>query len=220
MLLVDDTQAFGLLGAAPGPGQPWGQGGGGSLAHAGVGGSGVLSITSLAKGLGVPVAVLAGSASQMARFRARSETRVHTSPASELHTWLAAHALRQDALRGEARRHRLLSRIGQFRQALGALGLVPEGGLFPVQKLRLPTAHAAFGLHEYLRRRGLRALLLTNVGRPTVPEVAFSLRADHSAADIRHLTRTVGVGLGRSGAGSLPTTAWAFSFASFHFLSP
>ncbi|MFD2784422.1 PLP-dependent aminotransferase family protein [Hymenobacter rubripertinctus] len=195
VLLVDDTQAFGLLGAAPGPGSPWGRGGGGSLVHAGVAGAGVLTITSLAKGLGVPVAVLAGSATHLTRFRQRSETRVHTSPASELHAWLAAQALHQDARSGDVRRHRLLCRICQFRQALTAGGLRPAGGLFPVQKLRLSAAHAAFGLHEYLRRRGIRVLLLADARRPTVPEVACCLRADHSVADIGQLSRAIAVGL-------------------------
>jgi hypothetical protein len=60
-LVIDDTQALGILGHSPGPHAPYGKGGGGSLQWAGIGGPDVLVVSSLAKGFGAPVAVLAGS---------------------------------------------------------------------------------------------------------------------------------------------------------------
>ncbi|SHJ47391.1 8-amino-7-oxononanoate synthase [Hymenobacter daecheongensis DSM 21074] len=189
VLLVDDTQAFGVLGARPDDAMPLGSGGGGSLPYLGLRSGKILTITSLAKGLGVPVAVLAGSAARLACFERRSEVRVHTSPVSNLHAWAAQEALRHDARHGDAARHQLGQRITAFRQALTTAEIEPLGGMFPVQRLLLPRATAALALHEQLRRQGIRALLLADEGRPAVPQLAFCLRADHSPADIGRVTR-------------------------------
>ena len=191
VLLLDDTQAFGVLGARLGPANRLGQGGGGSLPWAAIdprNGPEILVITSLAKGLGVPVAVLAGRAARLRQFRRCSETRVHTSPVSAWHTWAAAAALHHDAHHGEAARQRLGRRIAQFRQALGQAGVRPRGGLFPVQKLVLARTTAALSLHQQLRQAGIETVLLAGEQRPGVPEIAFCLRADHSAADINQAT--------------------------------
>ncbi|UOQ96260.1 aminotransferase class I/II-fold pyridoxal phosphate-dependent enzyme [Hymenobacter sp. 5317J-9] len=188
VLLIDDTQAFGVLGANPARNRPLGQGGGGLLRWARLTPQGLgpelLTITSLAKGLGVPVAVLAGRASRLAQFRRRAETRVHTSPVSAWHAWAAEQALRHDARHGHAARRRLGLRITQFRRALARAGIRPLGDDFPVQKIVLDRTTAALGLHQQLRQAGLNTLLLAGETRPGVPEVAFCLRADHSAADI------------------------------------
>ena len=116
VLLIDDTQAFGVLGAAPSARRLLGRGGGGTLPYLGLRSPQILTITSLAKGLGVPVAVLAGSAARLAGFQRRSDVRMHTSPVSNLHAWAAGEALRHDARHGDAARARLGQRIGQFRQ--------------------------------------------------------------------------------------------------------
>ncbi|TGE20053.1 aminotransferase class I/II-fold pyridoxal phosphate-dependent enzyme [Hymenobacter elongatus] len=191
VLLLDDTQAFGVLGAAPTGRLPLGHGGGGCLPFVGVRSAKLLTITSLAKGLGVPVAVLAGSASRLARYERRSDVRVHTSPVSNLHAWVARAALRHDACHGDEARQRLGQRIRQFRGALAAAGICPQGGLFPVQKLLLPCTTAALSMQQQLRQHGIETLLLADTHRPTVPQVAFCLRADHSAADIRAVTECV-----------------------------
>lgn len=194
VLLLDDTQACGVLGTRPGPASPLGQGGGGSLKWAGIDprhGPEILTITSLAKGLGVPVAVLAGRAARLAQFRRRAETRVHTSPVSAWHAWATAAALHHDAHHGEAARQRLGQRIGQFRQALARAGLQPRGGIFPVQKLVLARTTAVLSLHQQLRQAGIETLLLAGEQHPGVPEIAFCLRADHSAACIEQVAATL-----------------------------
>ncbi|WP_375437966.1 aminotransferase class I/II-fold pyridoxal phosphate-dependent enzyme [uncultured Hymenobacter sp.] len=184
VLLLDDTQAFGVLGAGADARLPLGYGGGGSLPFVGVQSPKIITITSLAKGLGVPVAVLAGSRAQLARFERCSEVRVHTSQVSVPHAWATRDALRHDARHGDTSRQQLWQRIAQFRRELTAVGIQPQGGIFPVQKLRLPRATAALSLYQQLRQEGIRALLLADERRPAVPQVAFCLRADHSAADI------------------------------------
>ncbi|NML63595.1 aminotransferase class I/II-fold pyridoxal phosphate-dependent enzyme [Hymenobacter sp. RP-2-7] len=196
VLLLDDTQAFGVLGARPTATRPLGLGGGGSLRWAGLRDDGtgpeLLTITSLAKGLGVPVAVLAGRARRLAQFARCAETRVHSSPASIWHVWAAAQALRLDAHGGAAARQQLGQRIGQFRAALGWVGLRPAGGWFPVQKLVPARATAALALHQQLRQAGIATVLLAGEQQPGVPEIAFCLRADHSPADIARVAAGLG----------------------------
>src|SRR5439155_1761385 len=66
LLLVDDTQALGVLGARRGT-HPYGTGGGGSPAWTGARGPGLVVVASLAKGFGVPVAVVSGERSAIGR---------------------------------------------------------------------------------------------------------------------------------------------------------
>ncbi|UYZ64293.1 aminotransferase class I/II-fold pyridoxal phosphate-dependent enzyme [Hymenobacter weizhouensis] len=205
VLLIDDTQAFGVVGEKPTVRQPLGRDGGGSLAYLGVRGPHLLCITSLAKGLGVPVAVLTGSRAWVARLARRGATRVHSSPVSNWHAWAAGQALQRDASgAGDAARQQLALRIGEFRRVLHGAGWAAGGGWFPVQKLALPTAAAALGLHCYLEQQGIRGLLLANAQRPAVPQVAFCLRADHSAADVARLT-------GALLAWAAGAAAWSFT---------
>src|SRR5690606_633171 len=60
-LVLDDTQALGLLGVAPDQVAPYGWGGGGSLCHHALAGPEIILVSSLAKSFGVPLAVLSGS---------------------------------------------------------------------------------------------------------------------------------------------------------------
>jgi len=98
LVVVDDTQALGILGRDPGPGRPYGRGGGGSLRLARLNSPDVLVVSSLAKAFGVPVAVIAGSGSLTGRYERRSETRVHCSPPSFAHLRAAEHALEVNRL--------------------------------------------------------------------------------------------------------------------------
>lgn len=144
---------------------------------------------SLAKGLGVPVAVLAGSAKRIERYRRGSEVRVHTSPVSNLHAWAAWQALQNDRSQGDALRNQLYRNVGLFKQTLWPVATT--GGWFPVQKLALPNATAVFSLYHQLRLQDIQSLLLANDQQPTVPELAFCIRADHTTAAILHTCRQI-----------------------------
>lgn len=182
VLLVDDTQAFGILGQHPNARLPYGTGGGGCLPYLELQSPKILTITSLAKGLGVPVAVLAGSANQIRRYRQNSEVRVHTSPVSNLHAWAAWQALQNDRSTGDALRSQLYQNVVLFKQTVQPVSTT--GGWFPIQKLALQEAQAVFALYHRLRQQGVQSLLLTNDRQPTVPEIAFCIRADHTTAVI------------------------------------
>ena len=190
LLVVDDTQALGILGHSPGPGRPYGQGGGGSLRYSGLGGPDVLVVSSLAKGFGAPLAALSGSDELIREFEAQSETRVHCSPPSVAAIHAAEHALMLNAEVGDARRVQLAQRVQQFRRQLAAAGLAADGGLFPVQTLK-PASHLdARRLHERLFNLGVRTVLrCSHDGKEA--RLSFIITARHRPGDIERAVKAL-----------------------------
>ncbi len=176
-LVVDDTQAFGILGerargeASP----PYGRGGGGTAAWFGLRGPEVIVACSLAKGLGVPLATLAGSAAMVERFERGGLTRQHCSAPSAAHLAAASRALALNRERGEALRHLLARKIARFRGRLQAGGIAVHGGLFPVQTPELGSRAPA--IHRSLRARGITGVLHDGSGPP---RLSFLITAAHS----------------------------------------
>ena len=181
-LVVDDTQALGIYGRSA-RGTPYGFGGGGSLRWHGIDDDRVIVISSLAKGLGVPIAVLAGSDDAIARFTRHSDTRVHCSPPSVAMLRAAEHALIVNAARGDWLRDQLARRVRYFRTRLAELALEAEGGWFPVQTLRLEPEKMALDLHERLRGAGIATVLQRDRGGGG-PRVSFILTARHRRSEI------------------------------------
>lgn len=167
-LLLDDTQVLGVAGAA----------GGGSARLHGLpdgydkAGGHLIVGASLAKGFGVPLAVLAGSAGLLRRFEAHSQTRVHASPPSAAVLAAARRALTLNAAHGDVLRARLAARVAQWRAGMAAAGIACRGGSFPVQ--RLP---GRIHLQQALRAAGVLALAQTGGGAGAL---IFLLRADHT----------------------------------------
>lgn len=158
-LILDDTQALGILGHTPDPGAPYGRGGGGSLRWSKVGGPDLLLVSSLAKGFGAPVAALSGSRDLISRFEARSETQMHTSPPSVAVIHAAEHALALNREHGDELRLRLARLVGYFRQRLAKEGMSANGGLFPVQTIAPIPGLDAASLYTRLLRAGVRMVL-------------------------------------------------------------
>ena len=159
-VIVDDAQAIGLYGVAPGAAAPYGRGGGGSAARCGVAGDPALVlVASLAKAFGAPVTMVGGARGFVDRFTRDSETLVHCSPPSEAVLAAARRALALPAADAEALRARLAARVRRLRRALRARGFVARGGLFPLQRVPLPSAEVAVALHRRLLRAGVRAVV-------------------------------------------------------------
>lgn len=183
-LLVDDTQALGVLGAEPDTGMPYGHGGGGSLRFQSAEGPHVLVIASLAKGFGVPLAVLAGARREIRRFAAASETRVHCSPPSVAALRAAERALAVNRVAGEQLRARLLALVRMFRAGVARLGLRCSGGPLPVQALAPMRPKLAIALQAELARRRVRVFAQRH-GRGDA-RLCFVLTARHTRADVEH----------------------------------
>jgi 8-amino-7-oxononanoate synthase len=190
VLVVDDTQALGILGSAPDAVTPYGKGGGGSLAWADVYSPRVTVLSSMAKGFGVPAAVLCGTRSMVERFEAMSETRVHCSPPSVASLRAAERALQVNQTHGALLRARLAALVRRFRKRLESIGLVPDGNLFPVQTISTLTAPQAMELHQYLLDRGIRTVLHRGrVGHGM--KVSVLVNANHSPELVDHLAEVV-----------------------------
>jgi 8-amino-7-oxononanoate synthase len=186
-LVIDDTQALGLFGANPSREHPFGCGGGGSLRHQHLRGSRVIIGASLAKALGVPLAVVSGPECVMSTLAAESDIRVHTSPPSAPLIAAGQSALRQSLCRGGELRRSLAQRIRAFRDGVAQLGLHSAGGLFPVQSLPLPDAPR---LQRELAARGVHALVTQpSCARGTA--LTFILRADHKELQLSAALRTL-----------------------------
>ena len=183
-LVVDDTQALGVLGASPTRTQPYGIGGGGSLRWHSVFGAHIIVGSSLAKGFGVPLAVLSGSRALIDRFRVHSETRIHCSPPSIAAVHAAGHALRLNRHHGDRLRHKLLDLVVRLRRRLGAIGLAPVGPFpFPVQPFCAGGQPLLRRVLSWLSSCGVRALL-TKGCKAVGASVTFLLTARHNPTDI------------------------------------
>ncbi len=183
LLVLDDTQALGILGEVPARHAPYGLSGGGILRWSGAFGPDILLGTSLAKGLGAPVAALTGSEEFIRRFTGGSDTRVHCSPPSVAVIHAAEHALAVNRVRGNLLRQHLLRRVQQFRDGAGRFGRSFTGGLFPVQTLREIDGLDAVLLYQRLARRGVRTVLSQPRSGGNA-RLSFLITARHSAMDI------------------------------------
>jgi 8-amino-7-oxononanoate synthase len=187
LLVVDDTQAIGVLGAGGDSELPYGHGGGGTLRHLGVAGSDVVVFVSLAKGFGAPVAVLVAAPALIAAFRERSETRVHCSPPALPVLLAAQRALAIDRSQGDVIRRRLATRVARFRHAIVGTGMLDSPGLFPILSLRMPTPRRAIAVHHALARYGIRTAMTRRHAGGTA--LTFVITAMHTDAEIDHATR-------------------------------
>ncbi|WP_207436074.1 pyridoxal phosphate-dependent aminotransferase family protein [Sabulibacter ruber] len=182
-LLIDDTQALGVLGARPTTELPGGKGGGGLLQWYNTQRENIMTICSLAKGLGVPLSILSASQQQIARFKSQSETRVHCSPVSAAHVQAASLALAENRRLGNLRRLKLYENVTLFRESLAGFGIPSKGSFFPVQTVKLPSRTNPYATYQRLRSMGIRPLLLEpHQGQKA--DIGLCLTALHSPEQI------------------------------------
>ena len=182
-VVVDDTQALGILGEAPARDAPYGRGGAGTPAWYGVQGPGLIVGSSLAKGFGAPLAVIAGDARLIARFEDLSATRVHGSPPSLAAVSAAEQALALNEKRGDLLRARLVKIVRRFREKLHQIGLSALGGLFPVQTLTAIPDIDPQRLYRQLLDCGVKAVLRSAKGMPDAA-LTFLITVLHTRSDI------------------------------------
>lgn len=206
MVVVDDTQALGVLGT-PASGRPYGRGGGGIPRWSRLSSPHLIVVASLAKGFGVPVATVAGSGAAIRQYLARSETRVHSSPPSNAHLNAAIAALRINASRGDALRGRLATLVSQFRTGLDALGVPLTPGLFPVQSTGAGAPLDLGAVHRRLGGLGVKTVLNRPRCRRRIA-LSFIFTAAHRQTDVDRVVRAVDIALTtrpavRRGAGTV-----------------
>jgi 8-amino-7-oxononanoate synthase len=156
----------------------------------------LIVVASLAKGFGVPVAVVAGGRALVRRYEVRSETRIHCSPPSNAHLSAAAHALRCNAARGDSLRRHLAHLVTRFRAALELRGVPLLPGLFPIQTMPPGTGADLRAVHRRLSDLGVKTVLhRQRCGRGLA--ISFIFTAAHREADVDRAVRALGIALAR-----------------------
>ncbi len=159
-LILDDTQALGILGSSPSESQPYGLGGGGSLRSNSIANSNVIVVSSLAKGFGVPIACMAGSQRLIDWFLTRSETRSACSQPCRPVIHAGEHALWVNQTDGEQLRSLLSNNVRHFQTRLREVGIAIEAGLFPVQAISPIPGVNAQQLNVKLNESGIQTVLI------------------------------------------------------------
>ena len=183
LIIVDDTQALGVLGTRGTNDSSFGSGGGGALAWSGLQHPRVVVMASLAKGFGAPLAIIAGSRAVVRSFARASGTRVHCSAPSFAALHAAARALAINTRDGDAIRARLSMLVDRFRARMRAGGVRLTRGRFPIQSLEQPRGNDAMRLHAELARAGVHTVLTGDRG-PDSARLTFVLTAAHTPQDI------------------------------------
>ena len=179
-VVIDDTQAVGLLGEDPRGTPPYGSGGGGTPRHLGVSDPALLSLASFAKGFGAPVAALLGSLDVVAAYERHSGCRVHSSPPSVAALRALSRALRVNARAGDQLRARLADRIERFKANILARNLTASARQFPVQPVN-GRGLDPVGAHRALLDAGVRTVLRAGLRGP---ELCFVVTARHARHDL------------------------------------
>lgn len=187
-LLLDDTQGLGVLGDSPDRAHPYGYGGGGSVRHAGVAHAGIVTVSSLAKAFGAPVACTAGPASVLARVRVAGSA-VHSSPPSAADIAAAGNALDRNAEVGDALRALLADRVRALRHHAAKRGLPLVGGLFPVQNTPAVSVATGRRLLGQLEAAGVHAVLRRACGGGSA--IVLVLTVAHQPAEIERVANVL-----------------------------
>lgn len=186
-LLIDDTQTFGVFGGNHNQ-TNFGYGGGGILRYMNISSPKILTINSLSKAFGVPIAVLAGNEKIIKSFEKNSLTRVHNSAVSAVHAVATAHILKKNQEIGDKLRQKLWNNIQYFRKNSAKLGsLTTTSGIFPLQKVSVNYPNSALLIYQKLLENNIECLLLAPSPKSTQPSIAFCFRADHSFTEIDSL---------------------------------
>jgi len=197
ILIVDDTHAFGILGHEPDNTCPYGYGGGGVGQWIGLTTPRLVTVASLAKAFGVPIAAISGSSGIIQKIESSGGARLHCSPPSIVDFDMAEAAFQQNQQIGDVRRAALYSRVVEFREGIGQIGITSLGGFLPAQYLRFGASTRY--IHAKLLSDGYHTLL---VGTETSSgeAIVVLIRSDHSSEDLDGLTQALDNAICSAGA--------------------
>jgi 8-amino-7-oxononanoate synthase len=185
-LVIDDTQALGILGHSPAPNAPLGRGGGGTLRWYGAPAERVIKISSLAKSFGVPVAMLGGPRDFVERFNRLSKTRVHCSGISWVELHAAEEAVAFNERSGDRTRAYLAQLILRLQLRLAGSKIRLSGGMFPVQAVGGYRDLPAAKIQRRLESAEVQTVLQRD-RKTGEPRVGILLTARHTSKDVDRL---------------------------------
>ncbi|MCX7727657.1 MAG: aminotransferase class I/II-fold pyridoxal phosphate-dependent enzyme, partial [Chitinispirillaceae bacterium] len=143
----------------------------------------IIVVNSLAKGFGIPIAILAGEKEFVDYFKKRSLSRIHCSPPSIAHISAIENALKLNSIKGDDIREKLANKVIFFKKNISRLGLNTWDSFFPIQPVFLPQDMDVFNIYNYLLRCGIKTLL-TNIESQKRPQITFFIRGDHSFGEL------------------------------------
>lgn len=184
-VIIDDTQAFGIFGKRT-DNFIYGQGGGGILEWSGADDQNIITIVSLSKAFGVPMAVISGNQMFILSFKNASETRESSSAVSSAHLNAATRALEINSLEGDKRRKKLWHNLAFIRNELKQSSIYLSGGIFPVQNVEGLTIAQASVLRDKLRNERLKTVL-TKRSNNLQAALTFIIRSDQTPDNINML---------------------------------
>lgn len=189
LLVVDDTQAWGVIGRGTMPRRPVAADGDGSVVGSRLSRHpAIVTVASAAKAYGVPIAVVAGPTHVVERLRVEGPTRIHCSQPSGAHLAALASALDVDDRCGHLLRRRLHRLTRRLVASLQAIPIHVRSGGFPVVGLDLSGRADVHRIRDLLQRSGVQTVVVRGHDRPLL---TFIVRADHRPADIDHAGRCV-----------------------------
>ena len=189
-IIVDDTQAMGIFGKRNSQ-QGYGSGGGGILQWLNVSAPNVICISSLAKGFGVPLAAISGSASFIDLFKTKSQVMECSGPPGLVHLAAGLHALQINKYNGDKRRAQLFKNVSMMKMLLNAKGVRLNGGVFPVQSLNFNGVNKADAVYNNLLKDGIETVL-TAGHKKAETAVTFIITSKHTRDEIEHAVFCVG----------------------------
>lgn len=184
LLVIDDTQALGILGKNPDVRMPYGYGGGGLIKHLNLKSDRLITISSLAKAFGAPLAALCGSVGEIKEFKSRSETRIGSSAPSAAALEAGKNALRLNTAFGDKWRARLLQNIIFFKECFETRADVElRGGFFPVQTIANLDQKKVRYLYEKFLAKGL--ITVPVLVHKKSSRLCYLLNVQHSEQEIK-----------------------------------
>ena len=188
-IIIDDTQAFGILGKKKDD-FLYGYGGGGTLQWINVYDKNIITIVSLAKAFGAPLAVISGNKNFITAFEKNSITRESSSPVSAAHLSAVNNAILVNESYGDEKRKKLFNNILLFRKELIGAGLQLSGGMFPVQNITFSNYDDMINLFEKLNHNNIKTVLTTS-HQIKIPVITFIINATHSVQQIKMLAAII-----------------------------
>jgi 8-amino-7-oxononanoate synthase len=182
-LVIDDTQALGVFGCKASTKNPFGAGGGGSLQYFAIKSPNVVICGSLAKAFGAPLAVIAGSAAFIQKFRLKAETPVHCSPPSSADIQAARRSISLNADEGNRWRSYVAVLVSRFRARVLNFDVPTRGSIFPVVNVDPQPIADAKQVHRDLLDGGVKTVL-TKSCRDGHAVVTFIMTTLHDPADV------------------------------------
>lgn len=196
IVIIDDTQALGVFGRNPCGAQRYGMDGGGSLSYFDISSPSIISVSSLAKGFGVPIAFVAGKESFIAALKRHSWVGVHCSPPSTAVLAALWRALSLNRLWGQVLRQRLLRNVLLLKAGLRKAALATQG-IFPVVSVRGLSRPTVASLRGQLLRHGFRTVMMRGHATDDI-RLMFLVTTAHKPCDILQLTKVLSVSVSQT----------------------